>query len=324
MTNQAQCPMLEIHSQALNDVDTAYHEFLLIYRKNSPHVYGFFEGKDDPCFYRQLIEKELSEKWSIKLILSGNRDKVLRSNRSFDWSNHCKTRICFFVDRDTHDFLNIPVIADSNIYVTDGYSIENSILGERLLISVLSDFYQINLLHPDDESKIKTIYQCNEEIFFEAILPLMGQIILWRRSGADVELSDLKLNSLFSFTEARCQPNQDSLLLEEAAKQLGCDLSNNDDIMTAAEEIRCHARSRMMIRGKNALWFFVKQCEAIWESITKLSPRFPIKPEKRADCSIKKAVLILAPRAHAPESLKEFIRINYLSFISEYEANRED
>jgi hypothetical protein len=216
------------------------------------------------------------------------------------------------------------VIAESNIYVTDGYSIENSILGDRLLNSVLSDFYQIDLLHPDDESKIKTIYQGNEELFFEAMLPLMGQIILWRRSGADVELSDLKLNSLFSFTEAVCQPNQDSLLLEEAAKQLGCDLSNNDDIMTAAEEIRCHARSRMMIRGKNALWFFVKQCEAIWNSMPKLSPRCLTKPKKRADCSIEKGVLILAPRSHTPESLKEFIRTNYLSFISGYEASRED
>jgi hypothetical protein len=324
MMNQTQSSMLEQQSQALNDVDTAYHEFLLIYRKNSPHVYGFVEGKDDPCFYRQLIEKELSEKWSIKLILSGNRDKVLRSYQSFDWSNHCKTRICFFVDRDMHDFLNTPVIADSNIYVTDGYSIENSILGERLLISVLSDFYQINLLHPDDESKIKTIYQGNEEIFFEAMLPLMGQIILWRRSSADVELSDLKLNSLFSFTEATCQAKENSLLLEESVKQLGAKLSNNDDIITAAQEIRCHARSLMMIRGKYALWFFVKQCEAIWDSIPKLSPRFSIKPPKRADCSIKKAVLILAPRAHPPESLKEFIRINYLSFISEYEASRED
>ena len=317
MSNQSQHSMLELHSQALNDVDTAYHEFLLIYRKDSWCLYGFVEGKDDPCFYRYLIEKELPETWLIKLIPSGSRDKVLRSYRSFDWSNYCETRICFFIDRDMHDFLDIPVEAKSNIYVTDGYSIENSILGEQLLSGVLSDVYQINLLHPDDENKIKKIVQANEAVFFEAILPLMGQIMLWRRSGAKANLSNLKLDSLFSFTQAMVQSKAHPVLLQESAKQVGCDLCNDDDIMAAVTEIRCHASSRMMIRGKYVLWFFLKQCEAIWESIQHLSPRFSSTPKKRIECGIKNAMVILAPRAPVPESLKEFIKQNYLSFISE-------
>jgi Protein of unknown function (DUF4435) len=316
MINSTHSSMLEIHSQAIQDVDTAYHEFLLIYRKEKQCVYAFVEGKDDPCFYRHLIEKELPEEWSIKLIPSGSRDKVLRSYQSFDWSNYCKTRICFFLDRDMHDFINTPVNAEANIYVTDGYSIENSILEWRLFNSVLSDIYQVNLIHPDDEMKIKQIVEANEGVFFEAILPLMGQVILWRRSGAKANLNNLNLDSFFSFSEARCQAQDHLVVLNESARQIGCNRCNEDDVMAAVKEIRIHSRSRMMVRGKYVLWFFLKQCESIWESISKLSPNFSSKPKKRIDCSIKNAMVILGPRAYAPLSLKEFIRQNYLSFIN--------
>jgi hypothetical protein len=57
--------MLEVHNQALEDVDEAYHEFLFSYQKNARWVYGFVEGKDDPVFYRHLIQSQLPEEWSI-------------------------------------------------------------------------------------------------------------------------------------------------------------------------------------------------------------------------------------------------------------------
>lgn len=316
--NCTQPSMMEIHSQALESIDEAYHEFLLIYRKNDLCVYGFVEGKDDPCFYRYLIEKELPEKWSIKLIISGNRNKVLHSYRSFDWSNHSKTRICFFVDRDLHEFLDtLENVVSPNIYVTDGYSIENSILGDRLLNGVLSDVYQVSLINPDDEEKIRAIVQENEEVFFEAILPLMGQIILWRRSGVKANLSNLKLGNFFSFTTARCQARESYELLREAANQIGCELDRDNDINTATTEFRNHSKSRMMVRGKYLLWFFVKQCEAIWESISDILPQFSEKPKQRINCGINNAMVYLAPRASTPESLKEFIKKNYLSFIDD-------
>jgi len=318
MMNCTRPSMLEIHSQALESIDEAYHQFLYIYRKDDLCVYGFVEGKDDPCFYRYLIEKELPEEWSIKLIPSGNRNKVLRSYMSFDWSNYSKTRVCFFVDRDLHEFLGtLENVTSTNIYVTDGYSIENSILGERLLNGILSDVYQVSLINPDDEKRIKALVQENEDIFFEAILPLMGQIVLWRSSGLNANLSNLKLSSFFSFTTAKCHARESYELLREAANQIGCELDNDNDINTATTQFRNHPKSRMMVRGKYLLWFFIKQCEAIWESISDILPQFSDKPKKRTDCGIKNAMILLAPRASTPESLKEFIKNNYLSFIND-------
>lgn len=309
--------MLDVHSQALEDVDEAYHEFLLIYRKGAQCVYGFVEGKDDPVFYRHLIENELPKGWSIKLIPSGNKQKVLRAFQSINWIDYYKKRVCFFIDRDLQDFVGSPQQAEPNIYITDGYSIENSILHSRVLIGMLADIYQITLLNPEEEELIKEIIQKNENAFFDAIMPLMGQILLWRQSGSKANLSNLRLDHIFSFSEANFVPKKRNALLKMSANQIGCDLCDDSDITEAERVIRCHPSSYMMVRGKYVLWFFVKQCEVIWQAIPNLLSRFQRKPRKRTECGLHNAMVILGPRARAPESLKEFIRRNYLSFISE-------
>lgn len=309
--------MLEIHSQALGDVDEAYHEFLLIYRKDAQCVYGFVEGKDDPMFYRHLIESELPEGWLVKLIPTGNKKKVLRSFQSINWANFPKRRICFFIDRDLQDFLDSPPPIDTNIYVTDGYSIENSICQDRLFNSLLADVYQISLLAPQEEDLIKKLLQKNMESFFEAMMPLMGQILLWRQLGSKANLSNLRLDHIFSFSEAVLVSNARNSLLEVASRQVGCVLCDDEHVVVAEGKIRSHDKPWMMVRGKYVLWFFVKQCEAIWAVIPKLLPRFSDKqPNKRTECGLSNAMVILAPRARIPASLKEFIEQNYLAFIN--------
>jgi Protein of unknown function (DUF4435) len=238
--------MLEVHSQALKDVDEAYHEFLSIYRKDTQCVYGFVEGKDDPVFYRYLIESQLPEGWSVKLIPTGNKQKVLRSFQSINWIDFSKKRICFFIDRDLQDFLASPPKVDTNIYVTDGYSIENSIFQDRLFSGVLSDVYQISLLDPQEEDLIKQIIRENMENFFESMMPLMGQILLWRRLGSKANLSNLRLEHIFSFSEAIFVPGERNVLLEKASKQIGCALCDDNDVVAAEGEIRNHAKPCMV------------------------------------------------------------------------------
>jgi len=309
--------MLEVHSKAVEQLDEARHNFLLMYKKEAKCVYGFVEGKDDPSFYRWLIEPQLPEGWSIKLIPSGNKEKVLRSFQSFNWMDFSKKRICFFIDRDWQDFLNPPQQLETNIYITDGYSIENSILKAPILIAVLSDIYQITQLSRAEEESIKQILQENEDIFFEAIMPLMGQILLWKRLDSKLNLDNLKLADIFLFYQEKLVPPERNFLLEKAAGQLKCALCEDYKITEAENEIRSHDRSRAMVRGKYVLWFAIKQCDAIWKASTSLLPRFSKQPKKRIEFGEKNAMLIFGPYSRSPESLKEFVKQNYLSFINE-------
>lgn len=307
--------MLEVLNEALNNVDQGYHEFLLRYKKDAQCVYGFVEGKDDPSFYGCLIEPQLPEKWSITLIVSGNKKNVLKTFQSFNWIDFPKERICFFIDRDLQDFLNPSQQLDTNIYITDGYSIENSILKAPILIKVLSEIYQITQLSPEEEDSIIQIIQENENIFFEAIMPLMGQILLWQRSQNKANLSNLNLKDIFSFSQAKLVPLERNILLQKAANQIGCNLCEDYQITEAENEIRSHNCSWTMVRGKYVFWFFIKQCEAIWKHCPSLLPRFLSKPSKRIEFGVNNAILLWGPRSRIPESLRKFIEQNYLSFI---------
>lgn len=313
--------MLDVHSKALEEADEAYHKFLLIYRKNSQCVYGFVEGKDDAAFYKYLIESQLPEGWNIRFIIAGNKRKVVRSLQSFPWAYHSKQRICFFIDRDLQDFLGYSQKLSENVYVTDGYSIENSILQDELIFGVLSDIYQITQLRVEEEDIIKQIIRKNEDCFFDAMMPLMGQILLWRRSGDKANLNNLNLNHLFSFSQATLVSVERKKLLDIAARQTGCSLSSKSDIAAADNEIRSHVNSRSLIRGKYILWFYFKQCEAISESITSLLPRFSTKPNKRIVYGCDNSITVFSPRARVPKSLREFVERNYLSFISNLSAS---
>src|SRR5271166_738579 len=114
-----------------------YHEFLLAFTAQHQVVYGFVEGKDDPCFYRGLIDSVLPGRWSVRLIASGNRKMVVTILENMDRVRFPCGRICFFVDRDLTDFLCTQKYYPENLYVTDGYAIENDVVTHETFGRVL-------------------------------------------------------------------------------------------------------------------------------------------------------------------------------------------
>lgn len=82
--------MLDIHKQSLESGTIAYHEFLGSYKKGDSIIYGIVEGKEDVSFYRSLILNEIPSNWRFKIIISGNKKRVLNSYRLFDWCSFKK------------------------------------------------------------------------------------------------------------------------------------------------------------------------------------------------------------------------------------------
>ena len=147
--------MLKIHSEAMDGPNVAYHEFLLYYRTGEQIVYGFVEGRDDPSFYRGLIESILPVGWKVKIIISGNKEKVYRAFDEMDWSRFPKKRVCFFVDRDLSEFLGGENHSGDNLYVTDNYSIENDFVTFETMESMLEDVYGVIGLNPKENESIR-------------------------------------------------------------------------------------------------------------------------------------------------------------------------
>ena len=125
--------MLEIHAAVLVSSITSYHEFLLYFKKDEKIVYGFVEGKDDPSFYCGLIDSHMPTELEVKLVPSGNKDKVLKVFEEMDCPRYPKKRVCFSVDQDLSDFIEGNRHPGENLYVMDNYSIETEAMNIRTM-----------------------------------------------------------------------------------------------------------------------------------------------------------------------------------------------
>src|SRR5690349_4184453 len=109
--------MLDVHKEALESLNVAYHVFLLFYNQGGKMLFGFVEGKEDPSFYRNFIENVAYEPWQCKLISAGNKQKVLAVFATMDWTRFPRKAICFFVDRDLSEYLGGVGFSGENLFV---------------------------------------------------------------------------------------------------------------------------------------------------------------------------------------------------------------
>ena len=140
--------MLSLHQEALDSGSAGYHQFLARYSRTAKVVYGFVEGKDDPCYYRGFIEQLLPDDWDVELWPVGNKKKVCGVYSLISWERFPKQRICFFVDRDFGGLLPDTTIVDSNVYLTDAYSIENGLATRSTCRRILTEVFGFGILDP--------------------------------------------------------------------------------------------------------------------------------------------------------------------------------
>lgn len=313
--------MLQVHAEALESSSAAYHEFLLRYKEGERTVYGFIEGKDDPTFYRSMIERNLPEDWEVVLIRSGNKENVLKILAFIDWSRFSSKRISFFVDRDLSEFIGGQSDIPENLYVTDNYSIENDIATSGTLMRVLEEILNITNLSPAEADRIKKLFESNLLFFQEAMTPVMSQILLWKRNGGKPSLNDIPPKSFFGFSDGTIalKPAFSTVLsrIQHAASCVNAHRSADADLVKAEAEFRSKRGVEKFIRGKYILWFFVKSALEFHRVVSIFSSKYHAPPKVRITLGYGNAMVVIAPRARCPASLQLFIEHNYSKYISE-------
>lgn len=313
--------MLEIHDAALNSSIVPYHKFLSRYKATECAVYGFVEGKGDPSFYRGKIESYLPDEWDIVLIPAGNKNKVIETFNKMDWSRFPKKRVCFFIDRDLSDFLDGEQLSAENLYVTDNYSIENYAITFGTMTRILEEVLNITELDPKETEVIKKLFHSNLSAFREAMVPIMSQILIWRRNGTKAELNDINIRKLFRFESGKI--NLEDIFtsvtsrVEHATKCIDVEMSTIDELIKAEKEFREKQGPEKFTRGKYLLWFFVECANKIHEEVPKFCVKHSTPPKKRLSLGYSNAMVTVAPLIRCPKSLRDFIERNYLEYIGE-------
>lgn len=314
--------MIEIHAAAVGTMSASYHEFLSRYSKNAKVVYGFVEGKEDPCFYRGFIELQLPNDWRLELWPAGNKNKVYDIHKNIDWRRFKKSRICFFVDRDLSDMIPESLAQDTNIYVTTGYSIENDVVNKATCNRVLTELYGFANADHDNLDAVCELFEQQLNIFHQAMVPIMAWILAWRRSGKRFNLNDILMRDLFSFSNGHIQPNATpkgkpnvSTYLHEQCK---VELTPGIDITSIHAEFSPPPYNKFT-RGKYIFWFLIEFCNAVHRDTAALFKAMSKPPKMNVTLSGANGMAVIGPRARIPKSLRVFIQSTFCSYINKVE-----
>jgi hypothetical protein len=316
--------MLKVHAAALGSKIASYHEFLARYSKTKQVVYGFVEGKEDPCFYRGFIEHFLPEDWEVELWPAGNRDQVLRIHRDLDWRRFPKKRVCFFVDRDLSELIPEVLPSDTNIFVTDRYSIENSIVNRGTCRSMLTEVFGFSNVSHAEMDRVCDQFESELENFFIAMVPTMAHILFWRRTSAKANLNDINIGKLFSIQGGALvvdgSSGAEAARIKYVHDSVGIILDPTIDISTEQAEFRKVSAYRSYVRGKYVMWFLVEFCKSIHEAAASFFAACAAPPKMKVSISATNAVTIIGNRARVPQSLRTFLSNTFCAYIEQKNA----
>lgn len=312
--------MLAEHALAMDSASTVYHEFLLKYKPHLKILYGIVEGKQDPYFYQSALSNDIPSTWQTHLIPSGNKTNVVNALKAFDWSKYNAKRICFFVDRDLSDFVEENKLSEGNIYITDQYSIENELIEFSILRRHLTDIYNLHLLTEKNWEVIEKQFEANLEFFRGNLIPLMCQILAWRRSHLRPCLDNIEMKEIFSFSNGvialKENVSDTAGVLTYAATATGLHLAKEEDISKICLEFSQKGGAEKFIRGKYLYWFFFEYAKNIHESISQICPNIAKPPKVAVAIGIKNAMVVIGPRIRLTDSLRDFVQKNYRHYIA--------
>jgi hypothetical protein len=316
--------MLSVHEAAISSRIASYHEFLSRYSKRSKVVYGFVEGKEDPCFYRGFIEQLLPDDWNAELWPAGNKDKVYQIHTDLDWRRFPKKRICFFVDRDLSDIIPEKIARDSNIYITDGYSIENDIVKKGTCKRVLSEICGYANVNHHELENVCVLFEREFTTFLKLMIPIMAWILAWKRSGKRPNLNDIRMKDLFCIQNGCIKaietPKRNTSIIKYLHDQGNVIIDPSIDVSQFENEFRSQGHYKKITRGKYVFWFLVEFCNSVHRDTTTLFRSLSKPPKKNITLSDSNGITVIGPRARVPMSLRKFLKETFCAHIDQFGA----
>ena len=294
---------------AREGLTVAYTQFLNDYKKDQVEiVYGFVEAKEDLSLYSSCIYNELPSNAIIHLIPCRGKYKVRDTYNLIEWTKHSKHRSCLFRDRDLSDYIEDgkDLCECENCYVTDGYSIENSLITKNLLRRLLREVlgYQSDSYEVTDEIVKKFI---QDKIEFENQLKnVMSHIIYWKMNDIVSPLDTISVKGFVDISNSNIVYKTPEDKLTYIYSKAKVDFSKCDitEIASIESSISTDDKFRNIIRGHFLSEFFMHYCNCIKKCQQELSLKLDVNN-------------IIAPRCEKIESLSNFIKNTYLVYYSQ-------
>ena len=230
------------------------------------------------------------------------------------------SRVAFFIDRDLVHFLDPLVNYSENVYVSDGYSVENSIVTKDVFLRLLQEVHNVIDWTDAEQEAVSRHFAEQIEVFQEAMAPLMAQIAIWRQSGARANLNNLDLPSLITFRDGRCalQEGYDDpcARIQRLCECVGADAAPVADRDAMEMTFREASGPSQLTRGKYLIWFLTMLANEVHTKIAMFVASYKTPPKTRIQFGPKNVLVVAAPRARIPNSLRDFLERTYLRFVA--------
>lgn len=298
-------------------------QFLDDYKKDAVKLcYGFVEGKDDPSYYRTVIKNRINNDCKILLYPSGGKGNVKYIYDEIRRRDLPNNRIVYFMDRDLSSVIEDGnIIMDSYVYITDNYSIENDILNSDTLESVMQDLLGFCTTPMEDIEKVKKLYDEQLLVFETKMLPIMANIIVWKRKEIKANYSQLKINDLFRVKDGLLsQIGTDDEIIKKLYKYSQADYSkySKTEADHVIQEIQEASIVHQIVRGKYLAAFFIMFCKSVYKEYVNLGISAPTNNGR--ELGPRDIMETIALRARVPQSLKQFVENTIVNYFNKLAA----
>lgn len=289
---------------------------------NVTKCYGFVEGKDDPSYYRRIINNNLPKKCEIKLYPCDGKKIVKYIHDKLDWKIYSNLRIVFFMDRDLSPIIeDKDIVNDTNVYITDKYSIENDILCEETLHAVMEDILGFPLLSDKEKLLISELFIKQEKIFETLMIPIMANIIFWKRNSiSPANYNNLNIKNIVKITNVIfTYKDSEQTAIETLYNESGVGLKfyNKEIVDKIYIEIEKAEIINKITRGKYLATFFILLSNSIHDNYNEIGLR---KPTGSGRCLNPRDIFeTVALRCKTPESLQKFIKNTIECYFNLYD-----
>ena len=148
-------------------------------------------------FYLPHLRLRCSGAERVHSFICRGKPGVLDVYRNILFKNGRQRRVLFFVDSDLELFLAEATIADSCIYKTDYYSIENFLVTSDVLEFVWTDLLALSAA---DErlARARHAFEQGLSCFSKNMITIMAWVVYHRRRGTKLNLQNLNLDNVFA------------------------------------------------------------------------------------------------------------------------------
>ncbi|MGN1158134.1 MAG: DUF4435 domain-containing protein [Agathobacter sp.] len=288
--------------------NVSYLRLMQTYNPSSNCVYLVVEGKDDIAYYT-CIQLRYCQLADCEIIQASNRVNVIKTYEAIDWNVYSSKRILFFVDRDLSEITGEYTPEAKNIYVTDYYSIENSLFTENLLFVALRVYYGVEDLSLEEKEAVSALYRKALEDHERVFMPIMCWILQWRLAKIPCNLNNLNSGDFYKINqgvfEVKAEYQEPGAVVDAIHNACGVYFVDQD-LSPLETAIESHGGIRKCIRGKYVKCFFVKFLLSIAGSMQLI---FPNRNNPKAIVTIgpNNALQLLCGYMETPHSLNEFL-----------------